>query len=249
MTVLHYMSGYGNAYYGGYGGGFGWFDWTLLLLIPAFIISAVAQARINSTYRKYLQVPDRTGVTGAQFAAEMLRNNGVGGITIQPVPGQLSDHFDPRTHTVNLSEDVFAGHSVASVAIAAHECGHVLQDATHYAPMRMRAAIVPVANVCSNISMPLILIGMIFSAFSFLVSVGAWMFFAVVVFQLITLPVEFNASHRAMQNIAASGVLTAEEEKGARKVLSAAAMTYVAATLSAFLSFLRLLILANSRRR
>lgn len=254
MTVLlRYFGGYGgygNAYYGGgYGAGFGWFDWTLLLLIPAFIISAVAQARISSTYRKYSQIPDRTGITGAQFAADMLRRNNVMGIAIQPVAGQLSDHFDPRTHTVSLSQDVYAGHSVASVAIAAHECGHVLQEYTNYVPMRLRAAFVPVANVCSNISMPLILIGLFFSAFNFLVSVGAWMFFAVVVFQLITLPVEFNASQRALQNIAASGVLTAEEQKGARKVLSAAAMTYVAATLSAFLSFVRLLLIANNRRR
>lgn len=254
MTILHYLSGYGgygNAYYGGgYGGyGYGWFDWTLLLLIPAFIISAVAQARISSTYRKYSQVPDRSGITGAQFASDMLLQNNIRGIAIQPVGGQLSDHFDPRTHTVSLSQDVYSGHSVASVAIAAHECGHVLQEYTHYAPMRMRAAFVPVANVCSNISMPLILIGLIFSAFNFLVSIGAWMFFAVVIFQLITLPVEFNASQRAMQNIADSGVLTADEQKGARKVLNAAAMTYVAATLSAFLSFLRLLIIANNRRR
>lgn len=253
MNTLHYFQGYSGAYYGGGMGSmaspFAWFDWTLLLLIPAFIVSAIAQARISSTYRKYSQIPDRSGTTGAQFAAQMLRSNNVTGITIQPVAGELTDHFDPRTDTVNLSQDVYAGHSVASVAIAAHECGHVLQDVTDYAPMRMRAAIVPVANLCSNISMPLILIGIIFSAFSFLVSIGAWMFFAVVVFQLVTLPVEFNASSRAMKNIAASGVLTADEEQGARKVLSAAAMTYVAATLSAFLSFLRLLIIANNRRR
>ena len=246
-ALLHYYGGYGAGYYGG-GNPLAWFDWTLLLLIPAFIISAIAQARVSSTYRKYAQVPDRSGTTGAQFAAEMLQRNHVTGITIQPVSGELTDHFDPRTHTVNLSQNVYAGHSVASVAIAAHECGHVLQDYTDYAPMRMRAAIVPVANLCSNISMPLILIGFIFSAFSFLVSVGAWMFFAVVIFQVVTLPVEFNASNRAMQNIAAMGVLTAQEEQGARKVLNAAAMTYVAATLSAFLSFLRLIIIANRRR-
>lgn len=246
--ILHYYGGYGAGYYGG-GGSFAWFDWTLLLLIPAFIISAIAQARVSSTYRRYAQVPDRTGITGAQFAADMLRRNNVTGIMIQPVNGELTDYFDPRTHTVNLSQNVYAGHSVASVAIAAHECGHVLQDYTNYAPMRMRAAIVPVANLCSNISMPLILIGLIFSSFSFLVSIGAWMFFAVVIFQVVTLPVEFNASRRALQNINAMGVLTPDEEQGARKVLSAAAMTYVAAMLSAFLSFLRLIIIANGRRR
>lgn len=244
------MYPYGYGSYGGYGGScLSMFDWSWLLLIPAFIVTIWAQARVSSTYKKYSKVPDQSGVTGAQFAASMLRQNGVSGITIQPTPGELSDHFDPRTGTVNLSQDVYSGHSVASVAIAAHECGHVLQQFTGYGPMRARAAIVPVVNFCSHLSMPLILIGMIFSSFSFLIDIGAWIFFAVVIFQLVTLPVEFNASNRAMQNIAASGVLTQTEQKEAKEVLSAAAMTYVAAMLSAFLSFLRLLLIANSRRR
>lgn len=223
--------------------------WSLLLLIPAFIVSAIAQARVSSTYRKYAQVPDRSGVTGAQFAAEMLRANNVQGVRIQPVPGELSDHFDPRDNTVNLSRDVYAGHSVASVAIAAHECGHVLQQFTDYAPMKIRHALVPIVNVCSHASMPLIMLGLIFSSFTALVDFGAWLFFATVIFQLVTLPVEFNASNRALKNIEASGVLTMDELKGAKQVLSAAAMTYVAAMLSAFLSFLRLLLIANSNRR
>lgn len=223
--------------------------WSLLLLIPAFIISGIAQARVSSTYRQYSSVPDRSGTTGAQFAAQMLRANDVNGVRIQPVGGTLSDHFDPRNDTVNLSQDVYSGHSVASVAIAAHECGHVLQKFTNYAPMKMRSAIVPIVNVCSNMSMPLILLGMIMSSFSVLVDVGAWLFFATVVFQVVTLPVEFNASSRALRNIEVSGVLTADELQGAKKVLSAAAMTYVAAMLSAFMSFLRLVLIANSRRR
>lgn len=241
--------------YGGYGGGYSgasclqMFDWTWLLLIPAFIVTIWAQARVSSTYKRYSKVPDQSGVTGAQFATAMLRQNGVTGISIRPTRGELTDHFDPRNGTVNLSEGVYDGHSVASVAIAAHECGHVLQQFTNYAPMKVRAAIVPVVNLCSNLSFPLILIGMIFSSFSFLIDVGAWIFFAVVLFQLVTLPVEFNASQRAMQNIAASGVLTQTEQKEAKAVLKAAAMTYVAAMLSAFLSFLRLLIIANNRRR
>lgn len=228
----------GSAYY-----------WSLLLLIPAFIISAIAQARIQSTYKEYAKIPDRSGTTGAQFAAQMLRANGVNSVRIQPVSGTLSDHFDPRTDTVNLSENVYHDHSVASVAIAAHECGHVLQKFTDYTPMKIRSAIVPVVNVCSNMSMPLILLGMIMSSFSFLVNFGAWLFFATVIFQLVTLPVEFNASARALKNIEVSGVLTQEELGGAKKVLSAAAMTYVAATISAFMSFLRLIIIANSNRR
>lgn len=223
--------------------------WSLLLLIPAFIISAIAQARVSGTYKKYADVPDRSGTTGAQFAAEMLHANDVQGVRIQPVPGTLSDHFDPRNNTVNLSQDVYSGHSVASVAIAAHECGHVLQKFTDYTPMKIRSAIVPAVNVCSHISMPLILLGMIMSSFSFLVDLGAWLFFATVIFQLVTLPVEFNASNRALRNIQASGVLTADELAGAKKVLSAAAMTYVAAMISAFMSFLRLIIIANSNRR
>ena len=222
--------------------------WSLLLLVPAFIISGIAQARVSSTYRKYAQVPDRSGVTGAQFAAQMLRANQVTGVRIQPVGGELSDHFDPRDNTVSLSKDVYAGHSVASVAIAAHECGHVLQKFTDYVPMKIRHALVPVVNVCSQASMPLILVGMIFASFSALVDIGAWLFFATVIFQLVTLPVEFNASSRALANIQSSGVLTADELSGAKQVLSAAAMTYVAAMLSSFMSFLRLLLIANSRR-
>lgn len=223
--------------------------WSLLLLIPAFIISAIAQARVTGTYKKYAKVPDRSGTTGAQFAAQMLRANDVQGVRIQPVAGTLSDHFDPRNNTVNLSQDVYSGHSVASVAIAAHECGHVLQKFTDYTPMKVRSAIVPVVNVCSNMSMPLILLGMVMSSFSFLVDLGAWLFFATVIFQLVTLPVEFNASSRALKNIEVSGVLTRDELAGAKQVLSAAAMTYVAAMISAFMSFLRLVIIANSRRR
>lgn len=251
QMILHYYSSIGN-YYGSYAGGGGsfynMFDWTLLLLIPAFIITGIAQARISGAYRKYSRIPDRNGVTGAQFAQRMLNSNNISGVGIRPVQGELSDHFDPRTNTVNLSPEVYSGHSVASVAIAAHECGHVLQAYTGYMPMQVRSSIVPVVNLCSNLSFPLILIGMFFSAFSFLVDVGAWIFFAVVIFQLVTLPVEFNASSRALANIQASGVLAPDELQGAKAMLKAAAMTYVAGMLSAFLSFLRLLLIANRRR-
>lgn len=252
QMILHYYGSLGDYYgsYAGAGGGFAnLFDWTLLLLIPAFIISGIAQARISGAYRKYSRIPDRAGVTGAQFAQRMLSSNNISGVTIQPVQGELSDHYDPRTNTVNLSPEVFAGHSIASVAVAAHECGHVLQAYSGYVPMRVRSSIVPAVNLCSNISFPLILIGMFFSAFSFLVDVGAWIFFAVVIFQLVTLPVEFNASSRALANLQASGVLSPDEQQGAKAMLRAAAMTYVASMLSAFLSFLRLILIANGRRR
>ncbi len=225
-----------------------WFDWTWLLLIPAFIVTIWAQARVSGTYKKYAKVPTESGVTGAEFARTMLRQNGVTGVAVNSTQGTLTDHFDPRNNTVNLSQEVYRGHSVASIAIAAHECGHVLQKEKKYAPMRARNAIVPVVNVCSNLAFPLILIGILFSSMTVLVDIGAWIYFAVVIFQLITLPVEFNASKRAMTNISASGVLNATELAEAKKVLSAAAMTYVAGMLAAFLSFLRLMLIANRRR-
>ena len=179
----------------------------------------------------------------------MLRQNGVTGVTVRSVPGNMTDHFDPRSQTVNLSEGVYAKHSIAAVSIAAHECGHVLQKEKKYGPMRVRNAIVPVVNFATKLAFPLILIGILFSArtpgMGVLVDIGAWVYFAVVIFQLITLPVEFNASKRAMANISASGVLTAQEQTEAKRMLNAAAMTYVAAMLASFLSFLRLLVLSR----
>lgn len=228
-----------------------WLDWTWLILIPAFIITIWAQARVSSAYKKYSQIPAKSGVTGREFAQSMLRQNSVDGVTVQPVAGDMTDHFDPRNNTVNLSEGVYAKHSIAAVSIAAHECGHVLQKYKKYGPMRIRNAIVPVVNFATKLAFPLILIGILFSAripgLEVLVDIGAWVYFAVVIFQLVTLPVEFNASKRAMANISASGVLTVQEQAEAKRMLSAAAMTYVAAMLASFLSFLRLFLL--SRRR
>ncbi len=224
-----------------------WFDWTILLLIPAFIITAWAQVKVTSTYKKYAKVPVQSGVSGAEFAQTMLQSNNVRGVQLQPVKGQLTDNFDPRSNVVNLSEDIYSGKSIASVAVAAHECGHVLQHETEYGPMKVRAALVPVVNLCSKAALPLILIGLIF-AFPPLATIGAWIYFAMVIFQLVTLPVEFNASHRGLDNIKASNVMTAEEQVGAKQMLMAAAMTYVAAMLATFLSFLRLLLISNRRR-
>jgi len=227
----------------------GWFiDPTWILIIAALIISIAAQVKVSGTYKKYAKIKSAKGVTGAQFAREMLSKNNVNGVDIVPIKGELTDHFDPRNNTVSLSNDIYSESSIASVAIAAHECGHVLQKFTDYKPMKIRAAIVPVTNVCSQASFFLILIGIFFAQFSLLVTVGAWVYFAVVIFQVVTLPVEFNASSRALKNIEATGVLTYEEQAGAKQVLSAAAMTYVAAMLASFLSFLRLLLIANRRR-
>lgn len=225
------------------------FDWTWLLLIPAFIITIWAQARVSSTYKKYSQISAQSGVTGREFAQSMLRQNDIDGVTVRAVPGDMTDHFDPRNNTVNLSDGVYNKHSIAAVSIAAHECGHVLQKYKKYGPMRVRNAIVPVVNIASNLAFPLILISILFSAripgLEILATIGVWVYFAVVIFQLITLPVEFNASNRAMANISASGVLNAQEQKEARKMLNAAAMTYVAAMLASFLSFLRLFLLSR----
>lgn len=228
------------------------FDWTWLLLIPAFIITIWAQARVSSTYKKYSQIRAQSGVTGREFAQSMLRQNDIAGVTVQPIAGDMTDHFDPRNNTVSLSEGVYGKNTIAAVSIAAHECGHVLQKYKKYGPMRVRNAIVPVVNIASNIAFPLILISILFSAripgLEILAQIGVWVYFAVVIFQLVTLPVEFNASKRAMANISASGVLTMQEQADAKRMLNAAAMTYVAAMLASFLSFLRLLLIANRRR-
>lgn len=223
-------------------------DFSWILIIISLIITAIAQARVSGAYAKYKKLPVRSGITGAIFAQNMLSNNGIHDVGIRAVQGELSDHYDPRTNTVNLSEKVYTDSSVASVAVAAHECGHVLQKYTNYGPMALRGAIVPVTNFCSQASFILILIGAIFSSFSFLVNIGAIIYFAVVIFQLVTLPVEFNASARALKYIEGSGVVAADELKGAKTMLKAAAMTYVASMLAAFLTFLRLILIANRRR-
>ncbi len=224
-----------------------YWDWTWLLLIPALIVTIFAQAKVSSAYGKYSKIPNSRGISGAEYADGMLKRNNVNAVHIASVGGQLSDNFDPRTRTVNLSDGVYSGRSIASVAVAAHECGHVLQKETGYKPMAFRSAIVPITGICSRLAFPLILIGLIFSTVSVLAYIGAWVYFVVVIFQLATLPVEFNASKRALADIQASGVFDATEQEGAKKMLSAAAMTYVAALLAGFLSFLRLLLIARRR--
>lgn len=226
-----------------------WLDWTWLLLIPAFIITIWAQSKVTSTYQKYSKVPNQRGISGADFADIMLRQNNITDVRVQSTQGTLTDHYDPRNDTVNLSEGVYGQRSVASVAIAAHECGHVLQKKKNYGPMKVRHALVPVVNLASNLAFPLMLIGMLFASMNGLVQVGVWLYFASVIFQLVTLPVEFNASRRALANIETTGVMTTTEQAEAKEVLQAAALTYVAAMLAAFLSFLRLFLIANRNRR
>lgn len=224
-----------------------WFlDWTWLLLIPGIILAIWARSYVTKTYNKYVKVPASSGATGGRFAAVMLRQNGVENVSVVPCQGTLSDHFNPRNNTVSLSEDVYSRPSVASVAIAAHECGHVLQHKDGYVPVKIRTAMVPVVSVISNLCFPLLFIGII-AAYTPIIAIAAWIYFGICMFQVVTLPVELNASSRALSNIKASGVLTGDEVKGAEKMLKAAAMTYIASLVVTLLQFLRLMSYARRR--
>ena len=237
-------------YYYGYG-----FDWTyLVLVLPCVILSLWASANVNSTFKKYSQQHSIRRLTGAEAAQRVLSANGVQGVRIERVSGNLTDHYDPKTNVIRLSDSVFNNTSTAAIGVACHEAGHAVQYAEDYAPIKLRAAIIPVTNFGSKLAMPLILIGILLSAFGTmsdtLVYLGIACFGLSLVFQLITLPVEFNASRRAMQAIESANLLTEEEQKGARKTLTAAALTYVAATAVALAQLLRLIaIFGGSRRR
>jgi len=224
------------------------YDSTYILVILAAIISLIASAKVKSTYAKYSKVLSARGITAEQAAQQILYGAGLSQVPINQVAGNLTDHYDPRSQTLALSQTVFGSSSVAAIGVAAHECGHAIQDAENYAPIRIRNAIVPVVNFGSTLSWPLLLLGLVLS-FDPLVLAGIWLFSLVVVFQLVTLPVEFNASRRAMRILEERGILGNEELKGARKVLSAAAMTYVAAAVGSLLQLARLLMIRNSRRR
>ncbi len=224
------------------------YDSTYILVILAAIISLIASAKVKSTYAKYSKVLSARGITAEQAAQQILYGAGLSQVPINQVAGNLTDHYDPRSQTLALSQTVFGSSSVAAIGVAAHECGHAIQDAENYAPIRIRNAIVPVVNFGSTLSWPLLLLGLVLS-FDPLVLAGIWLFSLVVVFQLVTLPVEFNASRRAMQILEERGILGDTELKGARKVLSAAAMTYVAAAVGSLLQLARLLMIRNSRRR
>lgn len=235
-----------------YGGAYGlYFDWTILLLIPAMILSIYAQSKVNGTFKKYAQVRSVSGYSAAEVARKILDMNGLYQVQIEHIAGQLTDHFDPRTNVVRLSDATYQSYSVAAIGVAAHEVGHAIQHATGYVPIRVRNGIVPFVNVCNKLSMPLILIGLIFGYgggfFPALFDVGIILFSATVVFQLITLPVEFNASSRALYTLENQGILRMDEVEGAKKVLSAAALTYVAAALSAIMSLVRLIFIRERR--
>lgn len=219
-------------------------DPTYLILIPAILISAWAQFKVSSTFNKYSTVRSINGYTGAQVARILLNDAGLQEVEIQQVPGRLSDHYDPRAKVLRLSADVYGSTSVASIGVAAHEVGHAIQDKESYSALVFRNAIVPVVNFSSSLSWILFFIGILLS-YSTLVTIGIILFSVVVLFQLVTLPVEFNASSRALKLLEARGILYDKEVDGARKVLSAAALTYVAATLMAVLQLVRLIAISN----
>lgn len=224
------------------------YDSTYILVLIGVVISMIASAKLNSTYQRYSSVRSMCGLTGAEVAQKLLNNQGIYDVTVRRVAGNLTDHYDPRTKTVNLSDSVYGSTSIAAIGVAAHECGHAMQDAGEYVPLRLRAALVPVANFGAQISWPLILIGF-FIGGGFLVDIGILLFSAAVLFQLVTLPVEYNASHRAVKLLDSIGILRDQEVGQARKVLGAAALTYVAAAAASILQLLRLLLLFGNRDR
>ena len=237
---------YPSYYYG--------FDWTyIVLVLPCILLSLWASSNVNSTFKKYSRQYSSRRLTGAEAAQRVLSANGVYGVRIDRVSGNLTDHYDPKTNVIRLSDSVYSNTSTAAIGVACHEAGHAVQYAQNYAPIKVRAAIIPLTNFGSKIAMPLILAGILMTflgSFSdTLVYMGIAAFGMSLVFQIVTLPVEFNASRRAMQAIESANILTPEEQRGARKTLTAAALTYVAATAVALAQLLRLMLLFGGRRR
>ena len=220
----------------------------IVLVLPAILLGLWAQMRVQSTYARYSQVRASRGITANQAARLILDMNGLQAVPIQRIPGSLTDHYDPRDRVVRLSESVYGSSSIAAIGVAAHEVGHAVQHATGYSPMKLRSAIVSVTNIGSTLSMPLILIGLVLNS-SGLAMAGVALFGLVAVFQLVTLPVEFNASHRALVTLESRDILSQQEMQGARSVLTAAALTYVAALVQSLAQLLRLLILVGGNRR
>lgn len=235
------------------------FDWTFIIIIPAMLFALYAQNKVNSTYKKYSQVGNRKGLTARQVARQILDENGLYDVQIEHISGNLTDHYDPKSNVIRLSDSVDNSTSVAAIGVAAHEVGHAIQHATNYTPVKVRSALVPVTNFGSSISMILIMIGLVFvglsetSDFGFTIAiVGLLAYCLVAVFQIVTLPVEFNASSRALKTLNDRGILYSDEVPMAKKVLSAAAMTYVAALVSTLSTILRLLVIilnASGRNR
>ena len=232
----------------GYGRGYMSLDPTYILVLVGALLCILASAMVKSTYSKYAKVRSMSGMTGAQVATEILRRNGINDVSVVHVPGDLSDHYDPRNHSVNLSDSTFNSSSVAAVAVAAHECGHVMQHYKGYVPIKIRSALVPAANIGSKIGLPIVILGIIIGMTP-LATIGIIVFSLAVAFQLVTLPVEFDASHRALVMLGDYGILANDEVDQSRKVLTAAALTYVAAAASSILQLLRLAMIVNGGDR
>lgn len=231
---------------------FFYYDWTYILVFPAIIFTLIAQGKVSSTFNKYSRVPSTIGMTGAEAARRIMEQNGIYDVAIERVSGNLTDHYDPSKKVLRLSDSVYSSSSIAAIGVAAHETGHAIQHAKGYAPLSLRSIMVPAANIGSRLSIPLILLGLLFSFSSAmgnsLIFAGIVLFGLSVLFTIITLPVEFNASKRAIACLDESRILYDDELVGARKVLSAAAMTYVASAAVAISNFLRLILIFGRRR-
>ncbi len=231
-----------------YGYGYYYMDWTYFLVLIGAILCLAASARVNSTYKKYSRVRSMSGITGAEAAQRILNYNGIHDVRVEHISGSLTDHYDPSAKVLRLSDAVYGSNSVAAIGVAAHECGHAVQHQQGYAPLKLRSTLVPVANIGSRLGIPIIILGVLFGgAGSTLAQIGIWVFAAAVLFQIVTLPVEFNASGRAMRMLEQYGILGQQEVGGVRKVLGAAALTYVAAAASSILQLLRLVLLFGNR--
>ena len=228
-----------------------YYDPTYVMVLIGVVICMLASANVNRTFQKYSRIRSHSGMTGREAAERLLHANGIYDVTIQRVAGNLTDHYDPRNKTLNLSDSTYASTSVAAIGVAAHECGHAVQHANGYAPLKIRGSLVPVANFGSTLAWPLILIGFLIqgNASVLLINLGILLFSAAVLFQIVTLPVEFNASSRALKSLETNGILYTEEVADTRKVLRAAALTYVASAASAILQLLRLILISGGRRR
>ncbi len=223
-------------------------DPTYIVVIPAIIFALIAQIMVKSTFSKYSKESNQHGYTAKEVARKILDDNGLYNVSIEYIGGELTDHYDPTSNVVRLSDSVYNSTSVAAIGVAAHEVGHAIQHAKGYTPIKIRQAIIPITQIGSRLAVPLVLVGLIFGAFRFLVPVGIFLYAGVVLFQAVTLPVEFNASGRALRTLDENVILYKDEVRMAKKVLTAAAMTYVAAMFSSLMSLLRLILIANRRR-
>ena len=231
-----------------YGFGYGLFwDSTYVLVIIGAILCAIASANVKGTFNKYSKVSNRRGMTGAEVAEHILRISGISYVTVEHVSGNLTDHYDPRTRVLRLSDSVYGSTSVAAIGVAAHECGHAIQHAKNYSPMTVRTKLIPVCNIASNLAIPILIVGSIFTQFSGLIQVGILMFSAALIVQLVTLPVEFDASSRAVRILGDNNILVGDELRHTKKVLRAAALTYVASAVALLLQVIRIILIFGGR--